>query len=193
MNRKQFFGMLGGMKAGDLKQIQNAYWLAKNAHRLQVRDDGTRYFEHPRSVATLLLHQGRVDTDIITKALLHDVVEDTNTPFEVIVDMFGHDIWASLFTLSKVIPVFDPVTGQIFGRFKKPIDEYYAALCSASKEDRLVKCADRLHNLQTMDAWDEAQKQEYVTETRNHLIPLASGVDVWFTSKLMEACAYVEN
>ncbi len=176
--------MLGGMVSGDLKQVQNAYWLAKNAHRMQVRDDGVRYFEHPRAVATLLIEHGYNDVGIVTRALLHDVVEDTNTPSEVIVDMFGHGIWASLFVLSKVIPVFDPVTGQIFGRFKKSTEEYYAALAGANKEDRLVKCADRLHNLRSMSAWTLDRRERYLHETRKYLLPIALNDDLWLYGEL---------
>ncbi len=178
MNRKEFFGLLGGMSAGDITQVQLAYWLAKNAHRDQKRDNGVRYFEHPREVAVALIARGFKDRDIIIKALLHDVVEDTNTPFPVILGIFGHEMWHSLFVLSKVVPIFDPVTGQICGRYRKQDDVYYKELGGAAESDRLVKCADRLVNLRDMKkGWERQRQADYAKHTQEHVLPLAQKTD----------------
>ncbi len=185
-NRLKFFERLATLPAGDLIEIQDAYWLAKNAHRLQERDEGQRYFEHPRAVALLLIERGYLDKSIITKALLHDVVEDTNTPTNVIVRVCGYETWKSLITLSKSVPVFDPVTGQLMGRYKKPLEVYFDELARAIIEDRLVKLADRLHNMSTMSVWTADRCAAYAEETQKWILPIAYATDEWFADRLRE-------
>jgi len=185
MNRKEFFRLLGGMTHGDLDQVQLAYWLAKNAHREQRRDSGERYFEHPRDVAIMLIERGLKEKDLIIKALLHDLVEDTNTPYPVIINLFGHDVWHSLFMLSKTVPVFDPVTGQTSARYHKPNEVYYTELLNAPEDDRLVKCADRLINLRDMrEGWSLERQIKKAEETRKHILPIAEKTDLWFCESL---------
>lgn len=77
IDRTSFFRMIGRRPIEEIEAIQDAYWMAKDGHRRQRRDDGERYFEHPRRVAAILIHIGRQDTALIVTALLHDLVEDT--------------------------------------------------------------------------------------------------------------------
>ncbi|MFH0890853.1 MAG: HD domain-containing protein [Candidatus Liptonbacteria bacterium] len=195
MNRRSFFGdLLRGLPYGDLIQVQTAYWLAKNAHRYQPgRDNGDRYFEHPRQVAVLLIQRGYRGKDLLTTALLHDVVEDTNTPPNVIVDLFPNIIWEWLYVLSKCVPIFDPVTGQLHDRTKKPLAEYYDAISGACEEVRLVKLADRLHNLKTLDSWDSGRRSRYIAETRQFVLPIAEKTDPWFEEEIKRAIAATEH
>jgi len=187
MNRKQFFGMLQGMSAGELTQVQLAYWLAKNGHRLQKRDSGERYFEHPRDVAISLIERGFNDMTTIVLALLHDSIEDTNTPPHIYVNLFGHDAWEHLFLLSKNIPVFDPITGQIVGTFKKPSDQYYDGIRNGPRCVRLVKIADRRHNMKSMgSSWPEERRIRYAKETADYLVPIAQQTDPGFAGELSE-------
>jgi (p)ppGpp synthase/HD superfamily hydrolase len=186
MNRKQFFDLLRGTSAGDLQQIQTAYWLGKNGHRLEVRSSGERYFEHVRDVAVYLIEHRLADTDVIVRALLHDAIENTNTPMEVYVNLFGHETWEDLFILSKKIPIFDPVTGQIYGTFKKPNDEYYKGVATGSRRVRLVKLSDRRHNMTTMMAggWSAEKQADYARETEEFLLPIAHNTDPGLTAEL---------
>ncbi|MEY4731225.1 MAG: bifunctional (p)ppGpp synthase/hydrolase SpoT [Candidatus Parcubacteria bacterium] len=190
MNRAKFFGLLRGLPSGDLTQIQVAYWLAKNAHRPQTpRDNGDRYFEHPRRVAITLIERGARDKDTITTALLHDVVEDTNTPLTVIVDLFPNVIWERLYILSKYVPIFDPLTGQIHDRTKKPTEKYFEAIAGAEEAVRLVKLADRLDNIRDMATWNGERRQRYVTETTQYILPIAEKTDPWFLREINAAIA----
>jgi (p)ppGpp synthase/HD superfamily hydrolase len=190
MNRAKFFDLLGGLPCGDLTQIQVAYWLAKNAHRPQApRDNGDRYFEHPRRVAITLIERGVRDKDIITIALLHDVVEDTNTPPQAIVDLFPNIIWKRLYILSKYVPIFDPVTGQIYERLKKPAETYYNTIAGADVAVRLVKLADRLDNLRDMQGWEPERRERYIAETREFILPIAERTEPWFLRELTAAIA----
>ena len=188
MNRKEFFRMVSDRPTGELTIVQHAYWLAKNAHRPQVpRDNGERYFEHPRAVAISLIERQFRDTEVIVLALCHDVVEDTNTPPAIIVDMLGRRIWEGLELLSKYMPNFDPITGQILGRYKKDAEEYFEVLAHASGTVRLVKCADRLHNLSTCEAWEDERINRYIAETEKHIIPLARDISRVYGDELRKA------
>ncbi len=184
MNRNEFFSLVSDRPTVELGRIQLAYWLAKNAHRPFKRDNGDRYFEHPRAVAVSLIKHGFGETDYIVTGLLHDVVEDTNTPWSVIVDLFGPEIWRSLETLSRYMPVFDPVTGQTINRHKKIIEEYYGELAKASAMVRTVKCADRLNNLETCGVWDDERRDRYITETRQFIFPIAKDLHINYADEI---------
>ncbi len=190
MNRAKFFGLLSGLPSSALTQIQEAYWLAKNAHRWQKpRDNGDRYFEHPRRVAITLIERGVRDKDIITLALLHDVLEDTNTPHTIIANSFPNIIWEWLYILSKYVAVFNPITGQIHDRMKKPSDAYFAAITAAEEPVRLVKLADRRDNLLDMQGWEPERRARYIAETQQYVLPIAEKTDPWFLREITAAIA----
>ena len=190
MSRETFFELLRGLPLSDRSQVQVAYWLARNAHHDQTpRDNGDDYFEHPRQVAVILIKRGYRDKNIVTLALLHDVVEDTNTPLGVIVDLFPDVVWKWLYVLSKSAPFFDPITGQLHDRTKKPVDKYYAAISAEDPPVRLVKLADRLHNLGTMSLWDQARRDKYLAETEQYILPIAEQTDPWFAEEIGKAIA----
>lgn len=175
MNRTEFFKAVSDRPTVELARIQLAYWLAKNAHRPFKRENGDRYFEHPRAVAISLIAHGFKGTEYVVLGLLHDVIEDTNTPVPVIADLFGPETWRSLETLSRYMPSFDPLTGQIIGRYKKPQDQYFNEIGAAPARVRTVKCGDRLHNLKTCHRWDDERRARYIDETERFVIPLAHG------------------
>lgn len=192
MNREVFFGLLRDLPPGDLLEIQRAYWLAKEAHRTQLRDGGERYFTHPRGVAVGLITRGHLSKKEIILALLHDVVEDTYTPSDAIVCLFGQEVWKNLVLLSKYIPVFDPVTGTVIGRFEKNEDDYYKALAEAPYEVRLVKCSDRLYNLLSMrEGWPIERQRRYATKTIRTMVPIAKETDAWFAAEIESICKKV--
>ena len=193
MNRTEFFGLVSDRPTVELGRIQLAYWLAKNAHRPFKRDNGDRYFEHPRAVAVSLVKHGFGETDHIITGLLHDVVEDTNTPWSVLVDLFGPEIWRSLETLSRYMPVFDPVTGQTINRHKKIAEEYYGELAKAPAMVKTVKCADRLNNLETCEVWDDERRNRYITETRQFILPIAKDLHVNYGDEIEKILSALEK
>jgi GTP pyrophosphokinase len=184
MNRNDFFARVSDRPTVELRRIQLAYWLAQNAHRPFHRDSGEPFFEHPRDVALSLVNHGFRETDCVIQGLLHDVIEDTNTPCDVIVDLFGPAIWRSLEVLARYAPSFDPVTGQLIGRYKKSPQEYYAGIEAAQSEVKIVKCADRLHNLQTCGVWEVARKERYLAETEEYVIPIAKKLPSSYAGEL---------
>ncbi len=186
MNRKNFFDLLKNrMGVGELNYIQIAYWLAKEAHRLQRRDTGERYFEHCRQVALILVKEkGIFDYRVIVSALLHDVLEDSFVPPEVLLAIFGAEIYEWLQFLSKSVPVRDLVHGKISLRAKKSTDEYFAGIRNGPHPLRMVKLADRIHNFRSFGCWRRARKKKYVTETKKYLLPIALETDAGFAAEI---------
>ena len=178
MNRLDFFTQLGNFyRVEELRRIQKAYWLSKNVHRPQKRDDGERYFEHPRRVARRLIDIGHREVDTIITALLHDVIEDTWTPDHVIVDLFGPNVWENINLLSKTRPVLDPVNMEMISVAKIDKEIYFNQIRRANKAVRLVKIADRVDNTTDLANFKEERRQKYVTETRDFIIPIAKKTD----------------
>jgi GTP diphosphokinase / guanosine-3',5'-bis(diphosphate) 3'-diphosphatase len=174
VNREEFFHIVQqDRSAKDMEQIQHAYWLAERGHDKQVRDDGERFFNHPRRVAVSLIQFGYTDTPTIKGGLLHDVVEDTNTPFKVIVNLLGQETWEWAQILSRTIPAFDPISGQIIARAKKNIEEYFREIREAAFGVRVIKLADRLDNMTTIAPFDPERKRRYLDETDTYVLPLA--------------------
>jgi GTP pyrophosphokinase len=194
MDRDEFFHMLPPqLRAEDLQKIQHAYWLAKHAHRDQVRDTGERYFEHPRRVAISLIKHGfGHEADIIVDGFLHDVPEDTVTPNSVIVTLFGKQTWNDLRVLSKKIPTFDPVSGEVIGRTSKTTEEYYDGIANAEHRVRIVKCDDRLDNVSDMKKFTPERRRRYIDETRRYIIPIARQTSLQYLAELERACDAAE-
>lgn len=193
MNRAEFFARVSDRPTVESGRIQLAYWLAKNAHRPFYRDSGERFFEHPRAVALSLVAHGYRGTDYIVRGLLHDVIEDTNTPATVIVDLFGPEMWRSLEALSRYLPLLDPVTGQLLWRYKKSLDEYYQGINAAPIDVKVTKCADRLNNLETCGVWEQARRDRYVSETEQYVLPIAHELPCSYASEIEAVIATLKK
>lgn len=149
------------------KKIMQAYRLAKHGHRTQNRQGGGRYFEHPKALALLLIRLGVRDWKVICAALLHDVVEDTFIlEFGDIEEWFGIEVCMLVKLLTK-----EKGLG---------IRAYFLRMLAGDVRALLVKCADRLHNLSTLDSEDpemkaffRKKKVKQVRETRKKIMPLA--------------------
>jgi GTP pyrophosphokinase/guanosine-3',5'-bis(diphosphate) 3'-pyrophosphohydrolase len=173
MNRDLFFAQLSrDLSSEDLKVVQKAYWLAKEAHRKQTRMNGERYFEHLRRVAiSTVTYAGRADVRAIVLGLLHDVIEDTYVPAGVIGELFGEEIQRNCVTLSKEVPQWNALTGELICRTKLHIDDYLYRIRNASAVVKLVKGCDRLDNVQDLATFKSARKERYIEETKK-LLPI---------------------
>jgi len=192
MNRKQFFTLLADrLTTEELAYVQKAYWLAKEAHRRQSRRlTGERYFEHLRRVALLAGEEfGYWRGDIIALCLLHDVIEDTYTPPDVIASLFGAKMHIWCRSLSKEIGAFDAVTGEMIRRAKLTDDQYYGDLFMAHKEPRIVKGCDRIDNLGDLASWDAARRQKYEAETRTRVLPIIQVTDLRMVAEIEKRLA----
>lgn len=145
------------------KLIANAYKAAKNAFRGRQRADGeTRAFEHLRAVTLILLEYLRVtDEKIIVAALLHDIVEDIDGwTIDRVEEEFGPEVALLVDWLTKPDPAKFPtkVARHAF---------YHTRFRFAPREFFLVKLADRLHNLLTLDACTVEKQMKKIAETRS--------------------------
>ncbi len=161
--------IISGERTYDLERITSAYELAKVAHDQQTRDSGEPYISHPVAVAYILVELG-MDTDTICAALLHDVVEDTDMPLKTVQDKFGEDVALLVNGVTKL----DLLTSA------STIEEYKAEnvrkmLLAMSQDIRviIIKLADRLHNMRTMDAKPEQKRRDKAHETMEVYVPLA--------------------
>lgn len=210
MNKKEFFEKIGAIVKNDpgnnrIQKIQRAYWLAKTVHKGQLRDGGDRYFEHCRRTALLFIEHinfikkesGNLDRfmivanrnfnsysfeQIIMMALLHDCIEDCYMP-EGLLENECFD-FVSVKELSKVRPIYDPLTGSVTDKIRKTDNEYYAEIdCSVFA--RYVKILDRLDNLRSMQVWPKERQLKYVAETEKYILPIAKKTDETLFKKLL--------
>ena len=153
--------------------IKKAYSLSKKAHSNQFRGSGEEYFSHPLAVANFLAEM-KLDSSTIITALLHDVVEDSDVTLQQIKNEFGIEI-------SKLV---DGVTklSKLDLKFGFAQAENFRKLLLASSDDirvLLVKLADRLHNIRTIDGIKNATKRSKICyETLEIFAPLAERLGI---------------
>jgi (p)ppGpp synthase/HD superfamily hydrolase len=194
MNRDEFFHIIQQHRnAEEIEQIQHAYWLAKRGHEKQFRDDGERYFNHPRRVALSLIEFGYGETPNVKAGLVHDILEDTCTPLKIIVNLLGPETWRWTQLLSRSVPTFDPVSGQIIARAKKDHDDYYHAIREAELGVRVIKLADRLDNLTTIAPFEPERKRRYLDETYRFVLPLAQMTCPRYTEAIQAQTHVIEQ
>jgi guanosine-3',5'-bis(diphosphate) 3'-pyrophosphohydrolase len=157
------------LKPQDIQVVWDAYRFAYQAHDGVVRKTGEPYITHPVSVACILadLH---LDVPTILAALLHDVVEDTEITTEEIQEKFGQQVAELVDGLTKLDKIeFQSASQAQAENFRK-------MLLAMSQDVRviLVKLADRLHNMQTLDAMKAEKKKSIAKETLEIYAPIAN-------------------
>ncbi len=166
--------------------IRRAYALAEEAHAGQNRDSGVPYIQHPLSVAFLLADIG-MGPDTIAAGLLHDVVEDTGIRLDHLAETFNPDIAALVDGVTKLEQmekrqVDDRFAGESEGSSIDQEAESLRKMFVAMAEDIrvvIIKLADRLHNMRTLDPLDEKRRKTFARETQEIFAPLASSLGVW--------------
>lgn len=169
MNHKQFFEKLPKeYTPAERNKIEQAYHVSKIEFMLEKRDDGERYFNHCRRVALLFMKYCNYTAwsgDVMI-ALLHDVLEDCWPPQNLLDDLFSPEVKKGVVCLSKLVPVYDEISGYAVRKIKLDINEYLNAICNDRDMLGIIKMADRLDNIQTMNkAWPKERQLEYVKET----------------------------
>ena len=152
----------------DLNLIKEAYLLANRLHDGQKRKSGEPYIIHPLNVAMILadLHVG---PNTIIAAILHDIVEDTDCCLEEISEKFGADVAAIVDGVTKV-------TQMKFSSLEKQQAENHQKMIIAMARDIrviVVKIADRLHNLRTLEYQSPEKQTRIAQETLEIYAPLA--------------------
>ncbi|HVG03198.1 MAG TPA: bifunctional (p)ppGpp synthetase/guanosine-3',5'-bis(diphosphate) 3'-pyrophosphohydrolase [Nitrospira sp.] len=168
----------------DLDLVRRAYDFSAKAHEGQTRRSGEPYLRHPLAVAGVLTHL-KTDVTAIVAGLLHDTLEDTlATPIEL-EQRFGKD----------VVHLVDGVTkiGKITFRNyeEKQAENFRKMLLSMADDIRvvLIKLADRLHNMRTLEYLSEHKRQEIAQETLEIYAPLANRLGIgWIKNELEDLC-----
>lgn len=153
----------------DLKLIDKAFNLANEAHMGVRRKSGEPYILHPIAVAKIVTHEIGLGTKSIVCALLHDVVEDTDYTIEDMERLFGEKIASIIDGLTKISnDFFEENTSKQAENFRKIIltlvDDIRVIL---------IKLADRLHNMRTLDSMPPAKQMKIASETIYLYAPLA--------------------
>lgn len=156
------------IKTLNKEKIISAYTFAENAHNGQLRKSGEPYIVHPVAVAKILMEMG-MDTDTVTASLLHDVVEDTDVTLSEIKLKFGEDVAALVDGVTKLglIPLSTKEEQQA--------ENVRKMLLAMSQDIRVViiKLADRLHNMRTIDYVNEQKQRDKSLETMEVFAPIA--------------------
>ena len=152
----------------DKKEIRKAFNLAVEAHKNMRRKSGEPYIYHPIAVAHISAKEIGLGTTSIICALLHDVVEDTDYSLNDIEKLFGEKVAKIIDGLTKIQDVFDKNVSMQAENFRK-------MLLTLSDDVRviLIKLADRLHNMRTLDAMPKAKQLKIASETLYLYGPLA--------------------
>lgn len=181
---------------GDIVFVDKAYNMAKSLHNGQLRKDGTPYISHPVEVAYILAKLG-FDENVLSGALLHDVVEDCGCSLDTIKKEFNKvvaELVDSVSAIDEAKFVFDDDDLYESRDFEKlSIEEQsFKKLVAIGKKNPLgfcIKFADRLHNLMTIDIFPHSKQLEKVKETERWIIPIAKVLNAeYFYRELKNYC-----
>ena len=152
----------------DLELIDRALRFSASAHRGQKRMSGEEFVSHSIAVATILIDQF-LDSTSIAAALLHDVVEDADVRGEEIGSEFGPEVAGLVDGLTKISHLTFRSTAE------EQVENYRKLLLSIAKDARviIIKLADRLHNMRTLEHLSADKRARIATETREIYAPLA--------------------
>lgn len=156
------------LNEGDAKLIKKAFTLSLEAHKDMRRKSGEPFIFHPLAVAEICVEEIGLGTTSIIAALMHDVVEDTDIELVDIERMFGKKIAKIVDGLTKIRGVFEYGTSQQAENFRK-------MLFTLSEDVRviLIKLADRLHNMRTLESMPRNKQLKVASETIYLYAPLA--------------------
>ncbi len=152
----------------DLKKVKAAYDFAFQSHGQQLRKDGSLYITHPLKVAAIVAEMG-LDEDSIIAAILHDVIEDTPSTHEDIAKAFGESVADIVEGVTKLTRV------TYTTKEEEQMENLRKMFLAMAKDIRviLIKIADRLHNMRTMDYQSGAKQREKSLETMEIYAPIA--------------------
>ncbi len=177
------------MKPGDKMLLRNAFEIAAEAHKTMRRKSGEPYILHPLAVAKICAEEIGLGIRSTICALLHDTVEDTDVTLEDVQREFGPEIAKIVDGLTKISTVLDANSSQQAENFKK-------ILLTLTDDPRviLIKLADRLHNMRTMDSMKREKQLKVSSETVYVYAPLAHRMGLYNIKTEMEdlAMKYME-
>lgn len=158
----------------DLKILKKAYKFASDRHKKQLRKSGEPYITHPLNTAIILAELG-LDLDTLCAALLHDVVEDTGTSLEDVRSNFGDHVVLLVDGVTKLTNLSLDV-----GKIEFQAENLRKMFIAMAKDIRvvLIKLADRLHNLRTLQYQSREKQIEKATESLEIYSPIADRLGI---------------
>src|SRR6476660_9378432 len=154
--------------------LRRAYAVAREAHEGQKRASGEPFIDHPVAVAGLL-NDLRLDVSSIGAALLHDVVEDTSVTKELVEQAFGGEVAHLVDGVTKLTAL------EAQTKEEAQAGTYRKMFIAMADDPRvvLVKLADRLHNMRTIDSLSPARQHRIARETLEIYAPLSHRLGIW--------------
>jgi guanosine-3',5'-bis(diphosphate) 3'-pyrophosphohydrolase len=169
----------------DIELLRRAYVFSAFEHKGQVRHSGEPYLVHPLEVADQLADM-KLDVVAIASGLLHDIVEDTQTPIERIRELFGPDV-------AHVVEGVTKLGAISFSSSEERQAENFRKMLLAMVDDIrviLVKLADRLHNMRTLQHLSEERRVKIAQETRDIYAPIANRLGMSKIKNELEELAF---
>jgi len=157
-----------------VEEVYRAYLVGARAHEGQSRVSGEPYISHPVAVARIL-SQMRMDANCIIAAILHDVIEDTPTLKENLVDEFGEEVAELVDGVSKLTQI------DFRSRAEAQAENFRKMMLAMVKDIRviIIKLADRLHNMRTLDAMPPDKRRRIARETMDIYAPIANRLGIF--------------
>ena len=169
----------------DVDLVRKAYDFAKLAHAEQQRASGEEYVTHPLAAAMTLAEMG-LDAQTIAAALLHDVPEDTKVPMEKVEAEFGPEVAHLVDGVTKLSKI---EWGTLEERQAESLRKMFLAMAEDMRVV-LIKLADRLHNMSTLDYLRPDKRLKIARETLEIYAPLASRLGIWNVKWQLEDLAF---
>ena len=170
--------------AEEVDRIYRAYEFAYEAHKEQKRKSGEPYIIHPIAVASIVARELELGDNPVISAFLHDVVEDTDYTVEDIRERFGDDVAFLVDTVTK--------RKKDSYQHSKQVDNYRQILESVHYDIRalLIKLADRLHNMRTLDSMRADKQMKIAGETDYFYAPLANRLGLYHIKTELENLSF---
>ncbi len=165
----------------DLDLIRAAYVFSAQVHKGQMRRSGEPYLVHPVGVAKILARM-KLDESTIATGLLHDTVEDTRTTIEQIDKYFGEEVALLVDGVTKISKM------AFQSKEERQVESFRKMILAMSRDIRvlLVKLADRLHNMRTLDSMPDEAKRRISQETLDIYAPLAGRLGIYWIKTELE-------
>jgi len=159
----------GYLKPEDISQLQSAYHFSEQAHEGQFRNSGEPYISHPLAVASILA-EWHLDSQALTAALLHDVMEDTSVTKTEISRNFGKPVAELVDGVSKLDKI------EFESHAEAQAENFRKMLLAMARDVRviLIKLADRLHNMRTLGGVGDEKRRRIARETLEIYAPIAN-------------------
>lgn len=178
-------------EAADQELIRRAYAFAERAHQGQHRLSGEPYLEHSLAVAGLLAEL-RMDAETIAAGLLHDVVEDSDVSLEEVREAFGSGVADMVDGVTKLLEINRLGRMQEANRDEQELESLRKTFLAMARDARvmLIKLADRLHNMRTLEALPPDRQRRMARETMELYAPLANRLGIWRWKGELEDLAF---